>query len=44
MLGGTFDENKVKEKIQKFNNKITEDGFWKDKLSAQKILKEKFFF
>jgi len=43
MLGGTFDENKVKEKIQKFNNKIAEEGFWKDKLSAQKILKEKKF-
>ena len=41
MLGGIFDKNKIKEKIQTFDNKIIEKNFWKDKLSAQKILKEK---
>ena len=40
MLGGIFDKNKIKEKIQAFDNKITEENFWKDKLFAQKILKE----
>ena len=44
MLGGIFDKNRIKEKIKKFDNQITEKNFWKDKLSAQKILKEKFFF
>ena len=44
MLGGIFDKNKIKEKIATFNNKITEENFWKNKLSAQKILKEKSFF
>jgi len=44
MLGGIFDKNKIKEKIQAFDNKITEENFWKDKLFAQKILKEKKFF
>jgi len=44
MLGGIFEENKIKEKIQTFNNKIVQENFWKEKLSAQKILKEKKFF
>ena len=44
MLGGIFEENKIKDKIQTFDNKITQKDFWKDKLSAQKILKEKKFF
>ena len=44
MLGGIFEKNKIKEKIQTFDNKITKEDFWKDKLSAQKILKEKKFF
>ena len=44
MLGGIFDKNKIKEKIQAFDNKITEENFWKNKLFAQKILKEKKFF
>ena len=44
MLGGIFDKNKIKEKIQTFDNKITEENFWKDKSLAQKILKEKSFF
>ena len=41
MLGGIFDENNVKDKIQTFNKKIVENNFWKDQQSAQKILKEK---
>jgi Protein chain release factor A len=44
MLGGIFEENKIKEKIQTFNRKITDKDFWKNKDSAQKILKEKNFF
>ena len=43
MLGGTFEKNKIDEKIQKFDTKITQENFWKDKLLAQKILKEKKF-
>ena len=43
MLGGIFEKNNVKDKIQTFNKKIAESNFWKDKLSAQKILKEKKF-
>jgi peptide chain release factor 2 len=44
MLGGIFEKNKIKEKINKFDKKITHENFWKDKLAAQKILKEKNFF
>ena len=44
MLGGIFDENKIKDKIQQFDEKITQPNFWKDNKSAQKILKEKNFF
>ena len=43
MLGGIFEKNKIKEKLQIFDKKIAEESFWKDKLSAQKILKEKNF-
>lgn len=43
MLGGIFEENKIKEKIQTFNKKIVQENFWKEKLYAQKILKEKKF-
>ena len=43
MLGGIFDKKGVKEKIQAFDKKIVKEDFWKDKLSAQKILKEKKF-
>ncbi len=43
ILGGIFDENKINEKIQTFEKKILQQDFWKDKLSAQKILKEKKF-
>ena len=44
MLGGIFDKNKIEEKIQAFDDKIAQEDFWKNKLSAQKILKEKNFF
>ena len=44
MLGGIFDKNKIKEKIQIFDKKIANQNFWKDKIVAQKILKEKNFF
>ncbi len=44
MYGGIFEKNKIKEKIQNFDVKIAKENFWKDKLSAQKILKEKKFF
>ena len=43
MLGGIFDKNKIKEKIQVFDKKIANKNFWKDKIVAQKILKEKNF-
>ena len=44
MLGGIFDKNKINEKIKNFDKKISQEDFWKNKLSAQKILKEKKFF
>jgi len=44
MLGGIFEKNDIKEKIQKFDQEITHENFWKNKLTAQKILKEKKFF
>jgi len=44
MLEGIFEKNKIKEKIKILDNKITQENFWKDKISAQKILKEKNFF
>ena len=44
MLGGIFEKNNINGKIEKFNKSILETNFWKDKLSAQKILKEKKFF
>ena len=43
ILGGIFEENSIKNKIQIFDKKITESNFWKNKSSAQKILKEKKF-
>tara|TARA_B110000438_G_scaffold170385_1_gene162843 strand:- start:309 stop:1352 length:1044 start_codon:yes stop_codon:yes gene_type:complete len=43
MLGGIFEKNKIKEKIQAFDKKIEEENFWKNKFTAQKILKEKKF-
>ena len=44
MLGGIFEKNDIKGKIQTVDKKIIENNFWKDKLSAQKILKKKKFF
>tara|TARA_B100001013_G_scaffold282560_1_gene182496 strand:+ start:19 stop:1071 length:1053 start_codon:yes stop_codon:yes gene_type:complete len=44
MLGGIFEKNDINGKIEKFNKSIVETNFWRDKLSAQKILKEKKFF
>ena len=44
MLGGIFEKNDIKVQIQAFDKKITKSDFWKDKSSAQKILKEKKFF
>ena len=44
MLGGIFEKEKIDEKIKIFNDKITQENFWKDKINAQKILKEKKFF
>ena len=43
MLGGIFEKNKIKDKLKTFDEKITQENFWKNKLSAQKILKEKKF-
>ena len=43
MLGGIFEKNRIKEKILTFNKKIVQENFWKEKSSAQKILKEKKF-
>ena len=43
MFGGIFEKNKIKEKIKNFDVKVAEVNFWKDKLSAQKIVKEKKF-
>ena len=44
MLGGIFEKNQIKDKIQKFDKKISQENFWKDQLTAQKILKKKKFF
>ena len=44
MLGGIFENEDVESKIQKYNKQIVEENFWKDKLSAQKIVKEKKYF
>ena len=44
MLGGIFEKNQIKDKILKFDKKITQENFWKDQFNAQKILKKKKFF
>ncbi len=44
MLGGTFDKEKIENKIQIFDQKIIKEDFWKNKILAQNILKEKKFF
>jgi peptide chain release factor 2 len=43
MLGGIFEQNKIKDKIQSFDKKIVQEDFWRDKSKAQKIIKEKNF-
>ena len=43
MLGGIFEKNDIEGKIKIFEKKISEGNFWKNKLTAQKILKEKKF-
>ena len=44
MLGGIFEKRSISNKIKEFDKKIAEENFWKNKISAQKILKEKKFF
>ena len=44
MLGGIFEKNNIKDKLHVFDEKILQENFWKNKLLAQKILKEKNFF
>ena len=44
MWGGIFEENEIKDQIKKFDIKILDKNFWKDKFKAQKILKEKNFY
>ena len=44
MLGGIFEKNKIEDKIKQSDKKIANQDFWKDKRTAQKILKEKNFF
>ncbi len=44
MLGGIFEKNKIEDKIKQSDKKIANQDFWKDKITAQKILKEKKFF
>ena len=43
MLGGIFEKNKIENKIKKFDQEVVNENFWKDKTTAQKILKEKKF-
>jgi len=43
ILGGTFETNKIENKIKNFNKELEKEDFWKNKNSAQKILKEKKF-
>jgi len=43
MSGGIFEKNKTKDAIEKFKNETLNENFWKNKIKAQKILKEKKF-
>ena len=43
MFGGIFEKNDIKKKIQLFEKKISEVNFWKNRVLAQKIVKEKKF-
>ena len=42
--GGIFEKYNIKEKITEFDEKILNPNFWKDKVLAQKVVKEKKFF
>jgi peptide chain release factor 2 len=42
-LGGIFETNNIENKIKNFNKELEKEDFWKNKNSAQKILKEKKF-
>jgi len=44
ILGGIFEKHNINEKVTEFNQKILNPNFWKDKLLAQKTIKEKKFF
>ena len=33
MSGGIFEKNNIKGKIEIFNNKVSEENFWKNKLT-----------
>ena len=39
--GGIFDKNKVEEQIKQFEKTLLQENFWKDKNSAQKIVRQK---
>ena len=43
MSGGIFEKKDANKKILQLDKKISEKNFWKDRLSAQKIVKEKKF-
>ena len=43
ILGGIFETNNIENKIKNFNKELEKEDFWKNKISAQKILKEKKF-
>jgi peptide chain release factor 2 len=41
--GGIFEANNIEDKIKNFNKELEKEDLWKNKISAQKILKEKKF-
>ena len=43
MLGGIFEQNDISSKLNLLDKKISEEKFWQDKLSAQKVVKKKVF-
>ena len=43
MLGGIFEKNDISSKLNLLDKKISEEKFWQDKLSAQKVVKKKVF-
>ncbi len=42
--GGIFEKNKIKDTVKNFDQQVAKENFWKDKQSAQKILKTKKFY